>query len=103
MAIVPIRTLPDPVLRQKAKKVSAVDPSVRKLISNMIETMDEAKGVGLAAPQIGVPLRVVVIRLPEEDAKNMVLINPEVVKKSGEREIEERCLSIPGYAGLVSM
>jgi peptide deformylase len=101
MAVIPIRTLPDPVLRQKAKKVSGIDPSVRKLIANMKETMCEANGVGLAAPQIGVSLRIVVIRLPEEDAEEIVLVNPEIVKKSGEREIEERCLSIPGYAGKV--
>jgi peptide deformylase len=101
MAIIPIRTLPDPVLRQKAKKVSGVDPSIRKLIANMIDTMHDASGVGLAAPQVGVSLRLAVIRMPGEGAGDIVLINPEVVKKSGEREIEERCLSIPGYAGTV--
>ncbi len=101
MAAIPIRTLPDPVLRQKAKKISRLDPSLRKLIDDMIETMHEAKGVGLAAPQIGVSLRLVVIRLPEDDAEDIVLINPEIVKTSGERELEERCLSIPGYAGKV--
>ena len=101
MAIIPIRTLPDPVLRQKTKKVPGVDPSIRKLIKNMIETMYEANGVGLAAPQVGVSLRIAVICLPEEDAEEIVLINPEIIKKTGEREIEERCLSVPGYAGMV--
>jgi peptide deformylase len=101
MAVIPIRTLPDPVLRQKAKKIPGLDPGIRKLISNMLETMHEANGVGLAAPQVGISLRLVVIRLPEEDAEDIVLINPEIVKKSGEREIEERCLSIPGYAGII--
>jgi peptide deformylase len=101
MAVIPIRKLPDPVLRQKAKKISRVDPSIRKLVKNMIQTMNEANGVGLAAPQIGTSLRLVVIRLPEEGAEEIVLINPEIVKKSGEREIEERCLSIPGYSGKV--
>lgn len=101
MATIPIRTLPDPLLRQKAKKISGVDPSIRRLIANMVETMHDANGVGLAAPQIGVSLRLVVIRMPEEGANNIVLVNPEIVKKSGEREIEERCLSIPGYAGTV--
>jgi peptide deformylase len=101
MATFSIRTLPDPVLRQKAKKIPGVDPSIRKLIENMIETMHEANGVGLAAPQVGVSLRLVVIRLPEDDAEDMVLINPEVIKRSGERELEERCLSIPGYIGKV--
>ena len=101
MAVIPIRRLPDPVLRQKAKKIPRVDPSVRKLIENMIETMDESSGVGLAAPQVGVSLRLVVIRLPEDNAEEIVLINPEIIKTSGEREIEERCLSIPGYSGKV--
>jgi peptide deformylase len=101
MAVLPIRTLPDPVLKQKAKKISGIDPSVKKLIENMIETLEDANGVGLAAPQVGVSLRMVIIWLPEEDAQPIVLINPEIVKKSGEREINERCLSIPGYSGLV--
>jgi peptide deformylase len=101
MAILPIRKLPDPVLRQKAKKISGVDASIRRLIDDMVETMHEASGVGLAAPQVGVSLRMVVICLPDEDANEIVLINPEIIKKSGEREIEERCLSVPGYAGQV--
>jgi peptide deformylase len=101
MTVIPIRTLPDPVLRQKAHKVSRTDPTVRKLIDNMIETMHEANGVGLAAPQVGLPLRIVTICLPEDEAEEIVLINPEIIKKSGEREIEERCLSVPGYFGLV--
>jgi peptide deformylase len=101
MAVIPIRTLPDPVLREKAKKVHGLDPSIRKLINDMIETMDEAGGVGLAAPQVGVSLRIVVICMPEEDAEVIVLVNPEIVKKSGEREIDERCLSVPGYVGKV--
>ena len=101
MAVIPIRTLPDPVLRQKAKKISGLDPSVRRLINSMIETMHDANGVGLAAPQVGIPLRLVTICMPEEDAEEIVLINPEVVKKSGEREIDERCLSVPGYSGKV--
>jgi peptide deformylase len=101
MATIPIRTLPDPVLRQKAKKISRLDPSIQKLIANMKETMHKADGVGLAAPQVGVSLRLVVICLPEEDAEEIVLINPEIVKRSGERELDERCLSIPGYSGKV--
>jgi len=101
MAVIPIRTLPDPVLRQKAKKVPGVDPSIRKLIESMVETMYEANGVGLAAPQVGVSLRIAVICMPEEDAEEIILINPEIIKKTGEREIEERCLSVPGYAGMV--
>jgi peptide deformylase len=101
MATIPIRTLPDPVLRQKAKKISGMDPSLKKLIASMVETMEEANGVGLAAPQIGVSLRLVVIRMPEDEAEEIILINPEVIKTSGEREVDERCLSVPGYSGKV--
>lgn len=101
MAIVPIRKLPDPVLRQKAKKISGLDPSLRKLIANMIETLNDVNGVGLAAPQVGVSLRLVVIQMPDENARPVVLINPEIVKRSGERDVQERCLSIPGYSGTV--
>ncbi|MFH1003381.1 MAG: peptide deformylase [Chloroflexota bacterium] len=97
MAVLPIRTAPDPVLKQKAKRVSRVDGAVRQLISDMIETMHAANGVGLAAPQVGVSLRLVVIGLPDE--AEMVLVNPEVVRRSGERQLEEGCLSVPGYYG----
>ncbi len=101
MATLQIKTLPDPVLRQKAKKISGIDPSILRLIENMKDTMYEANGVGLAAPQVGISLRLVVICLPEEDAEEIVLINPEIIKSSGEREIDERCLSVPGYSGKV--
>jgi peptide deformylase len=98
MAILPIRALPDPVLRQKAKRVRTIDNSVKKLIGDMIETMHADPGrVGLAAPQVGVSLRVVVIGIPEE--KDIVLINPEIVRRSGERSVTEGCLSVPGYYG----
>ena len=98
MAIIPIRVLPDPVLRQKSKRVRIVDGSIQKLISDMIETMYSVPGrVGLAAPQVGVPLRVIVIGMPEEE--DIVLINPKVVRGRGERLISEGCLSVPGYMG----
>ena len=99
MAVLKIRTVPDPVLRRKAKRISAMDPKVQKLIDDMLETMPAASGVGLAAPQVGVSLRLVVITIPGEDP--LVLINPEMVKKTGEREVDEGCLSIPGYRGKV--
>ena len=92
-----IRTVPDPVLREPAKKVPLIDTSVLRLIDDMIETMRESNGVGLAAPQVGVSLRVVVIEVPGEDV--ITLINPEIVKKKGERLVEEGCLSVPGYQG----
>ncbi len=95
MAVLPIRHLPDPVLRQKAKRVPAVDQSIRKLVGDMIDSMHAAHGVGLAAPQIGVSLRVVVIGMPDEEP--FALINPEIVKATGKRLVDEGCLSLPGY------
>jgi peptide deformylase len=97
MTILPIRIAPDPVLRQKATRVRNIDTSIHELIKNMLETMHDAPGVGLAAPQIGVPLRVIVIGIPEQE--DFALINPEVVKTKGERVVNEGCLSIPGYMG----
>ncbi len=97
MAVRTMRHLPDPVLRQKAKRVSATDSSLQRLVDDMVETMHLAKGVGLAAPQVGISLRVVVIQMPDEEP--ITIINPKMVKRVGEREVTEGCLSIPGYAG----
>jgi len=97
MAVLQIRTLPDPVLRQKAKKVSKIDSAIQKLIDDMIETMRAASGVGLAAPQIGVSLRIAVIEIPGEEV--ITFVNPEIIKRQGERLLEEACLSVPGYQG----
>ena len=97
MAVLPIRIAPEPVLRQKSKRVRTIDGSIQRLIGDMIETMHSASGVGLAAPQVGVPLRVIVIGLPEEE--DIVLINPQIVRRTGERLVTEGCLSIPGYFG----
>lgn len=99
MAILPIRVVPDPVLRQKSKRVKYIDGSIHKLIGNMLETMRAASGVGLAAPQVGVPLRVIVIGIPDEE--DIVLINPQIVRRKGERLVDEGCLSILGYIGQV--
>ena len=100
MAVLPMKTLPDPILRQKAKKVATITPAIRRLVSNMIDTMYEQGGVGLAAIQVGVLQRVIVIQLPE-DEQPRVYINPKILRTEGEREVEEGCLSIPGYRGLV--
>ena len=97
MTFIPIRVLPDPILRQKSKRVRTIDSSIKKLIEDMRETMHATGGVGLAAPQIGVPLRVIVIGMPEEE--DIALINPEVVRRKGERLVSEGCLSVPGYFG----
>jgi peptide deformylase len=85
------------VLREKAKRVPKIDDSIHKLIEDMIESMYAAHGVGLAAPQIGISLRLIVIGLPEEEP--FALVNPSIVKRSGERELDEGCLSLPGYRG----
>ena len=95
MAVRPITVLGDAVLRQRAKRVPQVDGSIQRLVEDMIDTMRDANGVGLAAPQVGVPLRVVVIGIPGEEV--ITLINPEIVKRSGERTVTEGCLSVPGY------
>jgi len=98
MAIRALRHLPDdPVLRQKARRVPRIDSSIQQLIDDMVETMQQTKGVGLAAPQVGVSLRVVVLQKPGEEP--IAIINPEIVKRAGEQEVTEGCLSIPGYAG----
>ena len=100
MTVLQMRLLPDPILRRQAKKVGKTQTKMKKFTDNMIETMHSQHGVGLAANQIGSLQKVAVIQLPEwEEA--MVLINPEIVKQEGEREVEEGCLSIPGYRGTV--
>ncbi len=100
MAVLPIRVAGDPVLRQKTRKVKVIDASIQKLIDDMIDTMRAAPGVGLAAPQVGSPLRIAVIGVPEQEV--IVLINPEFVRRSGTRQIEEGCLSVPGYVAEIT-
>ena len=97
MAIRAMCHLLDPVLRQKAKRVPTVDKSVQRLIDDMVETMQQANGAGLAAPQVGVSLRVIVLQVPGEEP--IAIVNPEIVKRTGEQEVAEGCLSFPGYAG----
>ena len=97
MAVLEIRTLPDPVLRRKAKRVTTIDGSIQKLIDDMIDTLRAVHGAGLAAPQVGVSLRIAVIGIPEKEV--ITLINPEIVRREGVRVVEEGCLSYPGYYG----
>jgi len=99
MALRKICCLPDAVLREKAKKIPKIDASINKLIDDMIETMQQEGGVGLAAPQVGVSLRVIVVQMPEKQP--ITVVNPKVVRRSGERELMEGCLSVPGYQGEV--
>ena len=100
MTIKPLIILPDPVLRQVSKPVERVDEELRKLADDMLETMYEAPGIGLAAIQIGIPLRMLVIDLAKEGEPPapMVVVNPEILHGSDERSLyEEGCLSIPDY------
>lgn len=92
MAIHPIRKVGDPILRMQAKKVEKVTEKTRKLIEDMFETLYDAPGVGLAAPQIGVSQRVIVV---DVEGEPIALVNPEVLEKRGLRIGEEGCLSIP--------
>jgi peptide deformylase len=100
----------DERLRRKAKRISRFDDEVKELAADMLETMRAVNGLGLAATQVGVPLRLVVIETPEErdeegkmlaPRRTYILCNPEIVKSGGEEEMEEGCLSVPGYSGRV--
>jgi len=100
MAVLPIRTVPDPILRKKTRRVPGIDKSVKKLIADMRETLHAEEGrAGLAAPQVGVSLRITVININPEEEEDIILINGEIVRRKGERVISEGCLSIPGYTG----
>ena len=95
MALLDILTYPDPRLRQRARPVDAVDAPVKQLADDMAQTMYAAKGIGLAATQVGVAKRVVVMDLSAEHDQLLVLINPRVVARDGSQECEEGCLSVP--------
>ena len=96
MAILDILHFPDPRLRNVAKPVKEVDDEVRQLVDDMLETMYQAPGIGLAATQVNVAKRVVVIDVSEEKDQPLYFINPEIVEKDGIEEMEEGCLSVPG-------
>ena len=98
MAIRRIVTAEDPVLRERTKKVSSFDASLHRLLDDMLPTMRDAPGVGLAANQVAVPLQVAIIEI---DGKLTELVNPQIVKSSGEQVDWEGCLSIPGYVAEV--
>jgi peptide deformylase len=107
MAVLNIVNIPDPVLRRKAHKVTEFDKDFRKLVDDMVETMREAPGVGLAAPQVGVSTRLIVVEYGDEvdedvPRKLFVMANPEIVNQSEEKIIGiEACLSVPGLVGEV--
>ena len=100
MAIRTIREMGDPVLNKVSKEVKEITPRIQDLIDDMFETMYEACGVGLAAPQVGILKRIVVIDTTGEDP--IVLINPTIVETSGEQTGNEGCLSVPGKTGIVT-
>jgi len=110
MAVRPILTAENPLLRRKSKKVTHFGDSLRQLVKDMFDSLHAAKGLGLAAPQIGVLQRVFIVEMPAETdeqgreiapAASYVLVNPEIIRKEGEEEMEEGCLSVPGYRGKV--
>ena len=100
MAIRKIRYIGDDILKKKCKPVKAITDSTKELIQDMFDTMYEANGVGLAAPQVGILRRICVIDIREGDP--VVLINPEIVESSGEQTDEEGCLSVPGKVAEVT-
>ncbi len=100
MALRKIREIGDEVLTKRCKEVTEVTPRVKDLIGDMLETMYEADGVGLAAPQVGVLKRIVVIDVTGEDP--YILINPRILESSGEQTGKEGCLSVPGKCGVVT-
>ncbi len=109
MAVLDIITLGDPRLRRKSAPVRRLDGRLARLAEDMVETMRDANGVGLAAPQVGINERLIVVEMPTEHfeddpqaGKLFVVVNPEIVRARGEKEVgDEGCLSIPGYIGEV--
>jgi peptide deformylase len=107
MALREIVSIPNPVLRKKARKVTDFGPELNTLLDDMIETLREAPGVGLAAPQVAVPLRVIVVEYGDDEDESVPpklyqVVNPEIIRASEEKEKgPEGCLSIPGFAGEV--
>lgn len=102
MAIRNIRVIGDSILTKQAKEITELTPKIKVLIQDMLDTMYEASGVGLAAPQIGILKRVVVIDVSPEADSPIILINPQIIETSGEQTGEEGCLSVPGKSGVVT-
>ncbi|MGD9408495.1 peptide deformylase [Thiohalocapsa sp.] len=97
MAKLEILTFPDERLRRRAEVVEQVDDGVRQLVDDMLETMYDAPGIGLAAIQVNVPKRVIVIDTSDDKSQPLCLINPEILVRSGEEQMDEGCLSVPGF------
>ena len=101
MALLKVLHFPDPRLRRKAQPVAAVTDATRRIADDMLETMYAEYGIGLAAVQVDIAQRIVVIDLSEEHDRPLVLINPELLETGGEEEMEEGCLSVPGFSAPV--
>jgi peptide deformylase len=97
VSILTILEFPDKRLRSVAQEVASVDDSIRTLVDDMLETMYAAKGIGLAATQVNVHLRVIVMDLSEDKNQPLCLINPKIIEQNGEEKAEEGCLSVPGF------
>ena len=97
MGILTILEFPDERLRKKAENVKVVDKKLKQLLNDMLETMYAAKGIGLAATQINMQQRLIVLDVSEEKNTPLCLINPVIIEKDGEKESEEGCLSVPGF------
>lgn len=102
MALRTIRVMGDELLYKESREVKQVTPRIRTLIDDMLETLYDSQGVGLAAPQVGVLKQVVVIDVSEDGTEPMILINPEIIETSGEQTGYEGCLSVPGKSGIVT-
>lgn len=102
MALRNIRKIGDPVLNKKCREVTEVTDKIKILIGDMLETMYDAMGVGLAAPQVGILKRIVVIDVTEQGNEPIILINPQIIETSGSQTGEEGCLSVPEKSGVVT-
>lgn len=100
MAVRQILEIPHPILRQRARKVRRIDKRILQLAYDMVDTMREAGGVGLAANQVGELRRLIVLQIPEEEEAR-IYFNPEIIRREGTREVEEGCLSYPGYRAII--
>ncbi|MDO4627515.1 MAG: peptide deformylase [Pasteurellaceae bacterium] len=101
MSILDVVIFPDERLRTVAQPVEQVDDAIRAIVDDMFDTMYQEEGIGLAAPQVAIQQRIITIDIDGEKQNQLVLINPEIIESSGETGIEEGCLSIPGFRGLV--
>ncbi|ROR30722.1 peptide deformylase [Mobilisporobacter senegalensis] len=102
MALRNIRLIGDSVLNKPAREIKEITPKIKVLIEDMLDTMYDAQGVGLAAPQVGVLKRIVVIDVSPEGEEAIILINPKIIEVSGEQTGSEGCLSVPGKIGVVT-